>query len=386
MKESGATNRWLDLARGLMSCPTAPLMEDLPAQHVLSFAAARPKLKATVDRVGNLLVKCPAASGRKAPPLVLVAHTDHPAFWVKAVRGKTVKLVFKGSVRAEHAVKGSKVRFFRRGEKNAVGRGRLTRITKAMGRLTGATAKLESGRVDTSGFAMWDFPGFSVRNGRIISRACDDMLGAAVMLCVLDECARWNANRLGSPVWALFTRAEEIGFFGALTAVKDGLIPKRASVISLECSRALANAPQGAGAIVRVGDLWSVFDPFYTECLTRACMALKKQDKRFQYQRKLMDGGICEATVFCDKGYKASGLALPLGNYHNQAGLDGGAKRMGAESVMVADFAAEVRLLLELIRPGNRLDRLSRILPKALKERCRRAEKAFRQMPPQLNT
>ena len=55
-------------------------------------------------------------------------------------------------------------------------------------------------------------------------------------------------------MWCLFTRAEEVGFYGALEAIRHATLPKNACVLSLECSKAFAHAPQGEGVIVRVGD------------------------------------------------------------------------------------------------------------------------------------
>ena len=45
-------------------------------------------------------------------------------------------------------------------------------------------------------------------------------------------------------------------------------------------------------------------------------------DRPFRYQRKLMDGGTCEATVLTRAGYGVGAVALPLKNYHN-AGRNG---------------------------------------------------------------
>ncbi len=373
--------RWLALSKGLLSCPTAPLMEDLPARHIREFAAQRKGLALKSDRCGNIFVKYRGQAPASRPPLVLVAHLDHPGFWVNSVKGTRAELPFKGGVAIEHAVKGSRLRFYRRGDKASIGQGVLLSAKGEKGRLVAATAKIVSGEADPKGYAMWDFPGFSIRANKVVARCCDDLLGAAAAMCVLDECVRRGPKFAGMPVWALFSRAEEIGFYGALTSLNDGLLPKKAGVISLECSRALPTAPQGAGVIVRVGDRTSIFDPFYTECLTRACMALQKKDKRFRFRRKLMDGGTCEATVYCANGYRSSGLALPLGNYHNQAGLDGGKKKIGPESVHVDDFVAEVRLLLELARNGHRLDKLADFVPKALAKRAKAAEKEFKARP-----
>ncbi|MBE7462725.1 MAG: hypothetical protein HS116_04430 [Planctomycetes bacterium] len=372
-------NAWLKLAQGLLECPTAALREDLPAAHVAAFAHARPALFLKRDAVGNLLVGYPGNGAGAKAPIVLVAHLDHPGFWIEAIRGRTVELLFKGGVRLEHAVKGAPLAFYRRGEAKPTGFGKLEKSIGANGRVVSATARIERGTAECGGFTMWDFPGFSVRGGKIVSRCCDDLLGAAAAMCVLDELARSKPK--GVAAWGLFTRAEEIGFYGALWAVKERWIPREARVISLECSRALAVAPQGAGPVVRVGDSASLFDPPFTEALRQACVRVQKEDPSFLYQRKLMDGGACEATAFCSAGYRSSGICVPLGNYHNQTGLDGGKKGIGPESVAVSDFAGEVRLLLELVRHGRGLAKLEGTTRQAMAKRTKEAVKAFRAHP-----
>ena len=61
-----------------------------------------------------------------------------------------------------------------------------------------------------------------------------------------------------------------------------------------------------------------------------------------------MDGGACEATAFCASGYRASGVALPLGAYHNADTAPDGSPCVGPEHVRVDDYRAEVRLLVEI--------------------------------------
>jgi endoglucanase len=87
----------------------------------------------------------------------------------------------------------------------------------------------------------------------------------------------------------------------------------------------------------------------------------------FRYQRKLMDGGACEATAFCASGYRASGLAVPLGNYHNAGDAGPGIE---PETVMVSDWLAEVQLLVELACRPELLDENSVDAPSWLTERA----------------
>lgn len=349
-----AVHDWLAVAEGLLSQPTAPLVEDLPAAHVTAFAGARPKLSAERDGAGNVVVRYGDDGAHGRPPLVLVAHLDHPGFAVGDVTGGEAELTFRGGLAVAAAVAGAPVEFFLTGRADPVGRGELIAAEGDSGRLASARARVLDGDAVSGGFAMWGFPGFAVEDGRIRSRACDDLLGAAVVLSTLDELSRRAPE--GVAVWGLFTRAEEIGFLGALESIRLGTVPRGADVLSLECSKALIDAPQGGGVIVRVGDRASIFDPHLSEALAAAARRRAEEDSDFRWQRKLMDGGACEATAFCAAGYRASGLALPLGNYHNAVDDPADSSGVGPEHVVVADYVAGVHLLVELACSPSLLD------------------------------
>jgi endoglucanase len=323
----------LQIAEELLSLPTAPRLEDLPISYCLDFAAER-GLRASQDAAGNVVVR----TGDGPRPLVLVAHLDHPGFVVDGADGSTLSLGFRGGLRPSGDISGTPVDLFRRGEREPCGRAQLTSATLAeTGALQGAAAELVGGAVGD--FAMWGFPGWSVDDGKVTARLCDDLLGAAAALACLDR-----VRDPAQPLWGLFTRGEEEGLLGAFEAARLGTVPRDATIVSLECSKALPEAPQGAGVIVRVGDLTSVFDNTVVEALRSAA-----QQAGVRFRRKLMDGGTCEATVFCALGYRAAGLATPLGNYHNAADDGHG---IAPETVLVDDWLAEVDLLVALATAG----------------------------------
>ena len=66
-----------------------------------------------------------------------------------------------------------------------------------------------------------------------------------------------------------------------------------------------------------------------------------------------MNGGTCEATAFAGFGYQTTGIAFPLGNYHNATTRipdpDGG---VGAEYIELSDFLGGVDLIAEAARGG----------------------------------
>ena len=66
-------------------------------------------------------------------------------------------------------------------------------------------------------------------------------------------------------------------------------------------------AKQGDGAILRVGDRTSIFNSGLTYFLGQKADELAKRYKKtFKYQRALMPGGTCEATVYDVYGYTAA--------------------------------------------------------------------------------
>jgi endoglucanase len=144
----------------------------------------------------------------------------------------------------------------------------------------------------------------------------------------------------------LLTRAEEIGLVGAIGACREGTLPEGARVLSIECSRAYEDSPLGGGPVIRVGDAATVFDHELTNRLVESA-----RHRGIAFQRRLMGGGVCEATAFAAYGYRATGLCLPLGNYHNMGYLDEVERGKGMatplpEVISLADFHGLVDLLL----------------------------------------
>lgn len=376
----------IDIADGLLSRPTAPLLEGLPSKWIMSFAQER-GLNSYQDGAGNVVVTNSKSAAIDPSPsqLVLVAHLDHPGFVfegdARVTTKKLLPLTFRGGLQSSHALAGSPLSFFHQDQTDPIGTAVLVAATgDEHGRLSGASVEITEGEILPGCFAMWDFPelapdGVLIDNHSIKARACDDLLGAAAILACLDSVGKSNAGDMS--VCGLFTRAEEVGFFGTLEAIRLGTVPANSVVISLECSKALSSAQQGDGVIVRVGDRMTVFDPRLTEALRVAAdqMVANSKDVGFRYQRKLMDGGACEASAFCATGYQASGLALPLGNYHN-ANDDG--PGLAAEHVMISDYLAEVALLTNLALDPSFIDLATRTAPPAwLDDRMAKAQAAL---------
>jgi putative aminopeptidase FrvX len=177
---------------------------------------------------------------------------------------------------------------------------------------------------------MWDLPKARCTKRLFISPACDDLAEVSIVLALLRRLALGGAK---GNVHALFTRAEEIGFAGALAALKSKTPLASIPTLSLEASKARGFARVEGGPVVRVGDRLSIFDSRITHWIETAFRDLQAKRPATTYQRLLMGGGTCEASVFHRAGLPTGALCVALNNYHNM----GPSKSLRAESISLRD-------------------------------------------------
>jgi len=338
----------------LTSLPTAAGREHAVLRWIDRWARAR-RFQLEQDAWGNRLIRRPNRLGLRdwpekaepsnpphgpanpdPAPIVWTAHLDHPAFVIADAVGRyEAEAEFRGGVKASF-FRDAPV-LWRRGASHAVF-GRVRAYDERSRRATLQwTTPARPPRGEPVGWAVG--PARIVRQPdgtrRLRAPACDDLAAVAAAVCAFE--------RTASPhVALLLTRAEEVGFLGAVAACREGLIPRDASVINLENSRSFADSPLGAGPVVRVGDRTSTFDPDLLDRLNRLAQALTDEQTGFQFQRKLMPGGTCEASAYQSFGRRAACLCLPLENYHNMNEPRG---RIDAEIIDVEDFHRLVALL-----------------------------------------
>lgn len=328
--------------------PTAPFLEGEVVEYIEQFVSERKKLRLARDEHGNLMIIL-SGRGDALARWVFTAHMDHPGLISgKMIDEKTVECELRGWVLAE-LMKGAKVRFFA-GERTI--RGEIVHVTPDSGDGRGERGKLAlvrvSRKVRPNVPGMFDQGTGRIRKGKFYSRVCDDLAGAAAALRMIDEL---HKNPPQSTVGILLTRAEEEGFIGAVAAsIEPRLLKKSDRLVAIECSAAQPYAPIGGGAIIRVGDRTSIFNSALTFFLTEQAEALAKEDTSFKYQRQLMPGGTCEATVYDVYGFHAAAMCVALGNYHN---MDRNRKRMAAEYIDLADWMNMVKLFLAVARAGH---------------------------------
>lgn len=355
----------------LLTQPTAPFREEHVVRLVTRVLTTA-RVPHFLDPIGNIVIGCENAPAyrrllRQATPeplRVFIAHMDHPGF--HGVRWRApdrLSIRWHGGSPTKH-VTGSRV--WLASATGYIGHGRLqnVRLHPAGYSIGSAEVKLErDAHVHRSVKAASLYGGFAFRapvwraGKRLYSKAADDLVGVyAVLATALDG---FRAHRAAPPFLGLLTRAEEVGFVGAIGHFELGWIDGKRDVmcVSLETSRTLSNALIGRGPVVRLGDRRTVFDHGGIHLLSE----LARETLPGQHQRRIMDGGTCEATAAIAYGLRAIGLSVPLGNYHNQ-GFEGGPDCRGAhgpapEFVHLDDIDGLTTLCRALVRPGLKWDR-----------------------------
>lgn len=328
----------------VLALPTAPFAEQYVLSHIEKFCRARNGVTIKRDRAGNLLARVRQGGRKVKHPVCITAHTDHPGFVaVKMLSRDSVRAYWRGGVPPAY-FKGGRVRFHVDG-RWVRGVIKSTKVVRRLDQQRVDTARIEvSEKIPAGAIGMWDFPDPRERGSRIYARGCDDLAGVAAMLAAIDGLAR---RRISCDAFFLFTRAEEVGFIGAIEACHLNTIPRRCLVVAMETSSELPNARMGDGPILRIGDRASTFTPAATAYAHRVARELARSDRSFRYQRKLMDGGTCESSAYCTLGYQATGICIALGNYHN---VNRKRKTLGPEYVDLDDYDNVVKWFVELAR------------------------------------
>ncbi len=366
----------------LTAIPTAAGRERRVVEWIHEWVSERADLVLTADRHGNLTIEHAEAGAASERPFFITAHLDHPAFVIESIEGSTLHLSFRGGVLDPYFAHRPPIVLFTDDDRPV--RAIITASDKSTKPFRTATAELAPGEslegLEPGDIGRWDFPEPEIRPetakpgmhaGRVLyTHACDDLAAVAAALAAMDELRGESAAR---HVRLFFTRAEEIGFVGAIAACREKLLPADGRYVLLENSRSFPESPIGGGPIVRVGDRMSTFSPALTAGIAKVAEDLAKADGEnkendpgqiesaerpgaaFKWQRKLMPGGACESTTYMAYGYESTCLCLPLGNYHNMADLQAvqdeeaealANARPGREHIALNDYHHLIRLLV----------------------------------------
>jgi len=289
-----------------------------------------------LDGYGNIIVEY----GEGESPVACVAHMDHPGFEIVEGGKGRVEAEWFGGVATRYFL-GSRIVIYdqstgaprARGEVEEIFENPQGRVERMVLRVKGSAARGD--------FGTWDLVPFRQREELIHTKGADDLVGCAVVLSALKDLKNRQIN---ARVLGIFTRAEEQGFIGTLGMVHSGSLSASTKIVSIETSKALPGVALGGGPVIRLGDRTSMFHHEMVFFMDHVAAELKKEDHTFVHQRRVMDGGTCEATPYQLRGYVTGGIAVPLGKYHNQ-----GRKRIQPEVVHLRDVEGAVRFLVEMV-------------------------------------
>lgn len=313
------------------------------------------------DPSGNLVVRLGPRSSTR-PPLVWVAHMDHPALVIQEMTKQ--KDIFRSMPMGDVPVdqlKGKSLPLFRlsKNKIKTIGKARVSKRDKE------SVFLKVSGKAKAGDFCR-AWPGkLNIGKTWVQGPALDDLAGCAGIISALLFLKKY---KLKQPVIGLFTRAEEVGLVGATDAAKRRNFSKDALIYSVEMSHHLPGATPGKGAVIRLGDASGLFDPSMIDAMVSQARLAQGQ---IPLQAALMSGGVCEASSFRSFGYKTAGLACPLVGYHNR-----GMRSSVPEKIRVSDYlslVAFIRMICTAPPPTNR----ALAYKKRLLERHNQYRKAF---------
>ena len=326
----------LNILASLGAQPAVAYYEHGVSSAVITLLAEL-EMPFSVDEFGNIVAHLRGRTA-EASPLALVAHMDHPGFEAVSVEGDCLVGVALGGVPAASFDPGVPLQVL-------LNDGRRLSATTAgrhgdEGDRQVLIALDEPHAVTLPCPVVFDLPDFQIDGDYIRMRAVDDLAGCGSILAALAHLAE---RPPAGDVYGVFTRAEEVGLVGARLMAEAGTLPAETLVVSAESSRSLPGAEIGGGPVIRVGDAGFTFSADAESVLIRARETLQARPEGFSAQRQLMSGGVCEASAFAMFGYHTTGIAFPLGNYHN-GGPEG---RIEAEYIHVDDFLGGIELMVE---------------------------------------
>jgi putative aminopeptidase FrvX len=350
-----------DLLFDLLHLPTAPFRET----QVVGFVAKklqRARVPFFFDPSGNIVVGAASAGeykkllrrAEREPLRFFVAHMDHPGFHgVRWLSDSQLEVTWHGGAPVK-GLHGAPVWLSDQNGYAALGHMTHPRLDKKRKRLLAARVQITRNAWLLRPPAQRLFGGFGERapvwrDGKLFyTKAADDLVGVFAIVRTAIQLFRGGRR---PPFIGLLTRGEEVGFIGMLAHLEQGWLQraKRNVVcVSLETSRTLPGADIGKGPVVRLGDRRTVFNPGYLRVLAE--VAEKVLPKR--HQRRIMDGGTCEATAALAYDLPAIGISVPLGNYHNES-YEGRTRGRPAPEYVHRDDVAGLLVLCEgLMRPG----------------------------------
>ena len=293
------------------------------------------------DQYGNIIAEVPGVgAGNDDPSIAFVAHMDHPGLEVTEVRddGLVIATAMGGIPNAVFNQESGGFTFDAQGNRNPC------RLQPYDGATDRTVCVVGDGTFDVGNPITFDLEDFFVQDRTINMRALDDLAGCASIITVLCELKEKPSR---NNVYGIFTRAEEVGLIGARLIALEKTVSLNTFMISIETSSVIPGVQQGLGPVIRTGDASYTFNAEAEQILVSARDSILKSDDSFKCQRQLMSAGSCEASAFAANGYKTTGIAFPLINWHNATTFIGDPNGdVGLEKISLDDYQGGIRLMI----------------------------------------
>ena len=263
----------LEILKDLAERPVAPFHEEPVAAYIVS-RLAEIGLSPFRDDFGNVVAHY-SNSGTGDPPIALVAHMDHPGFEIDEVDDVGPTGVALGGVPEVSLSQPADVLVL-------MPDGRRVRARTAELDVRARRVRFdlsEEVEIAPPVPVVFDLPDFELDGDFIRMRAADDLAGCAAALSAMERIVSSNAE---ADVYAVFTRAEEGGLFGARLMAEARTLPLETLVVSIESSPVIPGVEQGAGPVIRTGDALYTFDADAEQALIVARESIREQKSGVQ--------------------------------------------------------------------------------------------------------
>ncbi|MFN7181419.1 MAG: hypothetical protein ACK4NF_01905 [Planctomycetota bacterium] len=323
------------ILKNILSTPTSPFRENLVIKQITEYLNNL-GAEITLTKHNNLIGKLGRKTGKRN--LYFISHMDHPGFLVQEEHSQKVILKVMGGVPVVAKNLKSIVEIdILTGERFIHPVKRLIKKQKKLYIEVIPTKKVKSENIFTL-----HLKDYIKKDNTIYAHRIDDLGGCAAQICALFFLTKYKRD-IDVNLHFVFTRAEEVGFIGLVSLIKNGYLSRKDYYISCETSKCIPPIQFGKGVVLRLGDRAGLFEHQLTNALLNYYQKKILLDK-YPIQRALLDGGTCEATPLVVNNYLCSGFACPLGNYHN---LNEKSNTIDEEFIDISDFTSYVNTIIE---------------------------------------
>ncbi len=322
------------ILKDIISTPTSPFREDAVIKKIIQYLK-RFELNIIITKYNNIIAGFDRKSNRE--DLYFISHTDHPGFLIQEHDKEETTFKVMGGIP-----------FYAKNFKEIAeidiltGKKYIYSVKKIIKKENEVFVKTKSLKEpQPNNIFTLNLKSYHKKGDRIYAHTIDDLGGCSALIAGMSYLHKYKRN-LDANVHFVFTRAEEVGFIGLISLIKNNYLQRSGYYISCETSKCILPVQFGKGVVLRLGDRAGIFEERFTNSLF-SYFQKKALLEKYPIQRGLLDGGTCEATPLVINNFKASGFACPLGNYHNL----GDDNTLKEEYINANDFTSYVNTIIE---------------------------------------